>query len=1006
MFNQIQNPPSWVLRLRRMLLAGSVFGLVMGSMLSVAESGSPDFFLRSWNTDKGLPDNTVTAIVQTRDGYLWLATYAGLARFDGVRFTIFSSANTPALQSDRLTSLFEDKEGNLWIGHERGDLTRYHEGKFESFNFHETGVRRKISAIGADETGDIWMLNEEGTLTRVRDGVSCALPNDNGISAMAQDGSGRLWVASGGKLAPLKDGKLIPLSETNDFVGYYVYGVCASHDGGLWIASDGRVRKRKDKQWTEDIGANPCVTMITAMRETASGDVALGAVGSGLYILTPKSGLLHFGRAEDFPHDWIRCLCEDREGTLWTGAGNGGLVALRPSSVKMFAPPDHWQGRVPLSTTVSHDGAVWVTTEGAGLYQFVNGLWNHFDESTGLSNQFDWCVAEDAKNRIWVGSWGNGMFEQRDGHFETPPGLENVNVPMAAIFHAHDGVTWIGTANGLLRYENGAVKWFGENEGLKLPDVRAIAETPDGEIWFGTLGGGLGRVQNNVVIQLDKSHGLSSDYIQSLHASSDGVLWIGTYGGGLSRLKNGRFVNITSLNGLPDNFISGIEEDDRDNLWVSTRSGIFRIAKKMLDDFADGRIGSVNCQVFGKGEGMSSVECSGGFQPSVCKTADGRIWFPTSKGLAVLDPRAPHATHWPVPVVIEGMSAEAVSFLDVTPLKIPPGWQNFEFRYTGLSFIDPEKIRFQQRLDGWDKNWVDAGAKRAANYSYLPPGNYRFRVRASSGDGIWDDSDAELAFTVLPHFWQTWWFYLLTILLAVTAVTSVVWQISRRRMRRKLEAAERQQAVERERTRIAKDIHDHLGANLTRISLLSQSAHGDLENTAQAAAQLERIYSTSRELTRSMDEIVWAVNPQHDTLDSLASYLGNFAQEYVGSLGMRCRLEVPLHLPHWPITAETRHNIFLAFKEALHNVVKHSGATEVSVFLNLEPAGFSLLVRDNGRGFDPAAVPERPGRGNGLKNMRQRLDKLGGRCEIHSAHGAGTEIKFSILTPVTPRKSS
>ena len=229
---------TWPERFWRILLASVVFIFAACGALHAAESSGPDYFLRSWKTDNGLPENSVTAVVQTHDGYLWLATYAGLARFDGVRFTIYSSANTPALQSDRLTSLFEDKQGNLWIGHERGDLTRYHDGKFESFNFHETGVRRKISAIGADEAGDIWMLNEEGTLTRVRDGASCALPNENGLAAMAQDGSGRLWVASGGKLAPLKDGKLVPLGETNDFVGYYVYGVCASRDGGLWIASE------------------------------------------------------------------------------------------------------------------------------------------------------------------------------------------------------------------------------------------------------------------------------------------------------------------------------------------------------------------------------------------------------------------------------------------------------------------------------------------------------------------------------------------------------------------------------------------------------------------------------------------------------------------------------------------------------------------------------------------------------------------------------------------------
>ncbi|HUC84110.1 MAG TPA: two-component regulator propeller domain-containing protein [Candidatus Acidoferrales bacterium] len=989
---EIHFPGWWVLC--------SAILLMFGDRSLATEASSRDFFLRSWKTDQGLPGNAVTSIVQTQDGYVWLATYAGLARFDGVRFTVFSSANTPALQSDRLTSLFADRHGDLWIGHERGDLTRYHEGRFESFSFHQPGARRKISAIGEDEAGEIWMLNEEGTLIRARDGASCALFNDNGEAGMAQDENGRIWVASGGKLAELNRQHL--LLETNDLAGSYVQGICSSARGGLWVAGDGRVRRWQSGRWVQDAGTNPCVTLITAMLETRSGNIAMGAVESGLYILSPSAGLLHFGRAEDFPQDWIRCLCEDREGTLWVGAGNGGLVALRAGHVKMFAPPDHWQGRVPLSAAVARDGSVWVTTEGAGVYQFLDGAWSHFGESTGLSNQFDWCVSEDAHRRLWVGSWGSGMYQKIDGSFEMPPGLENVKVPMAAILHAHDGVTWIGTVNGLIRYQDGAIQWYGEREGIKVPDVRTIAETPDGVLWFGTLGGGLGRLQNGAAQQYGKRDGLASDYVQCLHACADGTLWIGTYGGGLTRLRNGRFAKINSLSGLPDNFICGIEEDSHENLWIGTHAGIVRVAKKSLDDVAEGRSSQIECQTFGKGEGMSSIECSGGLQPSVCKTADGSIWFPTSAGLAVVNPNATPPPHRPVPSIIEEVQAAGRN-LDLTrtnagPLAIPPGWQRLAFRYTGLSFIAPDKIQFQYRLDGWEKTWEDAGTKRVVEYSYLPPGPYRFHVRASNNDGIWDDNDATFNFTVLPHFWQTWWFYAGTTLLATGVVASVVWQVSRRRMRRRLEAAEYQQAVERERTRIAKDIHDHLGANLTRISLLSQSAHGELQNPAQAAGQLERIYETSRELTRSMDEIVWAVNPQHDTLDSLASYLGNFAQEYLMPLGIRCRLEVPLHLPHLPITAETRHNVFLAFKEALHNVVKHAGASEVSIFLNLDGGGFKLAVRDNGKGFDPAAVPGRPGRGNGLKNMRQRLEKLGGRCEIRSAPGSGSEVSFIVLT--------
>jgi signal transduction histidine kinase/ligand-binding sensor domain-containing protein len=964
-----------------------------------------DYFLRVWKTDDGLPENSVTAVVQGRDGYLWLATYAGLARFDGVRFTIYNSANTPELQSDRLTSLFQDNQGDLWIGHERGDLTRYHDGKFEAYNIHEAGARRKITAIRQDTAGDIWALNEEGTVIRVRDGASCTLTNDNGVAGMAEDGDGQIWVVSGGKLAPLRNGTLEPLSETNDFVGYYVHGICRSLDGGLWIASDGRIRKRIDHQWVEDIGTNPCTTTITAMVETRSGSVALGAVGSGLYIL-PAHGLpIHFSHAEDFPDDWIRCLFEDREGTLWVGAGNGGLVAVRQGNVAMFSPPDHWQGRIPLSTAVSRDGSVWVTTEGAGLYRFAQGAWENFGQSAGISNLFDWCVSEDMQGRMWVGSWGNGMFEKQGDRFIHPPGMENINVPMAAILHARNGVTWVGTMNGLIRYDHGAVKWYGEKDGLHVPDVRAIAETGDGTIWCGMLGGGLGQIAHGTVKHFGKTDGLASDYVQGLHVSAAGTLWIGTYDGGMSRFKNGQFARITARDGLPDNSICAIEEDGHSNLWIGSRTGIFRVQEQALNDFADGRTTSVQCQTFGKSEGMASVKCTGGFQPAACKTADGRLWFPTIKGMAVLNPDAPRPVHRPVPVVIESALAEGRPLAlppDGSPVKVPAGWQRFEFHYTGLSFIAPDEIQFQYRLDGWEKEWNNAGTKRAAEYNYLPPGNYRFRVRACNRDGVWDENDASFAFTVAPHFWQTWWFYSLMSLLALAGVASVVWQVSRRRLRRRLEDAERQQSLERERTRIAKDIHDHLGANLTRISLLSQAAHGELENPSQAGKQLERIYDTSRELTRSMDEIVWAVNPQHDTLDSMASYLGNFAQDYLGSLGTRCRLEVPLQLPHWPISAEMRHNVFLAFKEALHNIVKHSGAQEVTVYLDLKPSGFSLIVRDNGRGFDPASVPKRPGRGNGLKNMRQRMEKLGGHCEIQSTPGAGTEIRFSVLTGAPP----
>ncbi|MDB6021154.1 MAG: hypothetical protein JWQ04_1011, partial [Pedosphaera sp.] len=422
---------------------------------------------------------------------------------------------------------------------------------------------------------------------------------------------------------------------------------------------------------------------------------------------------------------------------------------------------------------------------------------------------------------------------------------------------------------------------------------------------------------------------------------------------------------------------------------------------------------SVFCFTYGKADGLSTLECSGGFQPSGCQTPDGRLWFPTSKGLAVVDPANVKINPLPPPTIIEDVTMDdqttslppAGASAAAYRLEIPPGKQRFEFRYTGLSLVAPEKDRFQYQLEGLESDWVMAGTRRVAYYSYLKPGDYTFRVKACNNDGVWDQMGATLSIRILPHFWQTWWFSAGMILAGGGSVGGVARYLTRRRLRQKMEKLERQRAIEKERARIAKDIHDDLGASLTRITLLSQSGRMDHEDPHQAAADLDQIYSTARELTRAMDEIVWAVSPQHDTLDSLVTYLGKFAQDFLSVAGVRCRLDVPIELPTWPLTAEVRHNLFLAFKEVLHNVLKHASATEVRISLTLAKSGFSLTVNDNGKGFDPARVgaasPEqaseqvlRLSNGNGLTNVKKRLEEISGAFELRSAPGEGTHVRF------------
>ena len=963
----------------------------------------PGYFTRLWNTKDGLPNDAVTAVVQTHDGYLWLATYDGLVRFDGATFTRFDTSTTPEMHSTRVTSLFEDVKGNLWIGYETGELIRYADGHFYATEFHAPWEQKKIQNIGADSNNDIWLLNDAGTLANL-EGKIVAPPNVGnaaGATAMASSPRAGVWINSGGYAFTLDGGMLRALPSRS---GDYVKGICTGHDGSLWILNQTYLCQWKDSKMN-DVGESPLgESSVVAMLETKSGCLAVGTLDQGLFLIFPGRGVVHFNRASGFPDNWVRALCEDQEGTLWVGTGSSGLVALRPSRVTTLEAPDDWQGASVLSIAHSHDGAFWAATEGAGLYRFYNNQWTHFGGTNGLSNLFVWSVSEDEQNRLWVGTWGAGLFIKNGNHFD--PILTNEpTIAATAVLHGRNGVTWIGTTTGLLQYKDGKVIHYGEKEGLALPDIRALAEAPDGTLWFGMLGGGLGHLQNGVIKQFRKSDGLSSDFVQCLYLDSDGALWIGTYGGGLDCFKDGHFSAVGVNQGLPNNYICAIEQDTAGNFWISSHAGIFRIQKIELNECINKQT-PVHPLVYGIGDGLPTLQCSGGFQPATFRTSDGRLWFSTGKGVVVIDPNDIKVNQLPPPVLIEKLlvDGQSVNGINTTngPVRIGPGRQRFEFEYTGTSFVAPEKVGFKYRLVGLDPGWTDAGTKRTVIYSYVPPGHYRFEVTACNSDGVWNPAGAGMAFDVQPYLWQTWWFRIGSGVAAAAMLSAGVLWFARWRVRQKLERLERQRTIERERARIARDIHDNLGANLTRISLLSQFAHGELHNPDAAAVQLNRIYETTREMTRAMDEIVWAVNPDHDTLDSLGNYLGKYAQDYLGSLGIRCRLDLPVQLPQWLITAEVRHHLFLALKEALHNVVKHAAASEVSVSLTTTARSFTLTARDNGHGFVPETVDQKPsletGRTsrNGLVNMRRRLEKIGGHCKITSTPGGGTEVTFVV----------
>jgi signal transduction histidine kinase len=574
------------------------------------------------------------------------------------------------------------------------------------------------------------------------------------------------------------------------------------------------------------------------------------------------------------------------------------------------------------------------------------------------------------------------------------------------------GGLWIGTSEGRLEhFHNGEFSEFAQP--IARGPITALVQQPDGFLWVGSEAGGLKRIRADSDEVFSLTNGLASQSIRTLYLDGEGALWIGTAGGGLSRWRDGRMTTFTAAQGLAAHTISQIVEDDEGDLWLGSNRGIFRVHKNDLNLLAAGQLTFVHPRVFGVSDGMPIEECSSGFCPAGLKTRAGLICFSTVRGLVFLDPRQ-QETNAPAPKVLleellvngQPCRVETVAAgisQNKTPgreppgrVHIPPGGRDVELHYTGISFTAPEKISFRYRLEGLDKGWVEAGGRRTAFYHGIPAGNYVFHLSACNADGVWSEDLPALQIGMEPYFFETTLFRFLAGLGVIAVLVGVARLVERRRYKRRLALLETQHAVERERLRISKDMHDDIGSVLTQVSQLSDMGESDPIAAATTQKQFERIGQQARVAVQSLDEIVWATNPKNDNLPQFAEYVCRFADECFEASAVRCWLEVPTNLPSLPLRTDVRHNVFLAVKEALTNVLKHSRATEVWLRLSLDNDEVRIFIKDNGRGFEPEKIAAG---GNGLENMRSRLVECGGRAFFYSTARHGTEIKFIFPLP-------
>lgn len=984
------------------LLAGACMAL------STWAAPAPRFTVDVWGPDEGLPQGSVIALTQTRDGYLWLGTLNGLVRFDGVQFKVYDENNTPGLNSSRIVSLHEDQQGNLWVGTETAGAALVKEGKVISLDIGRGSREGRLAAVAEDGRGAVWLYTANGQLGRYRDGQvdlwNAGSDRPSRTRALIADNSGLLWVGTDWSLAALGP---VPADRSAALVVAYELAVprldflLASRQGGYWRLANGRIQKCLRDQVERTFGQYPWKTWTTPVNaacEDPRGNLVVGTGGEGVFWFDATGSFVQLTSTNSgLSQNTVLSLCFDREGDLWVGTDGGGLNRVRS---KVFEVVESSRDGTVQSVSEDNKGGLWIGYNGERVDYLGSAGAQSYTNRHGLNHLNVKSILVDRAQEVWAGTYGGGLLRFQNGVFRPTAGLEAIprNREISALYEDREGRLWAGSQAGLACREAGQWRIYSTRDGLSADVVRALVEDAQGNLWIGTEGGGLNCWRSNRFSWFGKTNSLPSNNVTSLLVDEGGGLWVGT-ASGLAFFQHGQgrtFADQEELSGG----VAWLLDDQRGYLWIGSYTGLKRVSWKELKDYLEGRSHFVAVRSYGRPEGLPTRECTQGSQPAAVRAADGRLWFPTIKGLASVNPALLARNTNPPPVVIEAVRVDGelqgTNTLRARPpeaVTVPAGRESLEIEFTSLNLSAPEKGRFRYRLDSHESRWREVPSSvRSVRYTKLPPGRYRFQVTAANEDAVWNLVPATLAVEVLPPFWRTWWFITVVTLGLVALIAGSVHYVSTQRLQRQLAALRQKEALEKERARIARDLHDQLGANLTQVALLGELAESDKDLPHEIEGHARQISQTARETTRALDEIVWTVNPSNDTLEGLINYICKYAQEYLALAGLRYRLEVPPQLPPAPISPELRHNVFLAAKEAVNNIVKHANATSAWVRLSVENGQFVLEVEDNGRGLPPGdARKDR----NGLRNMRKRMQDVGGGFEIGPGAEGGTRIRLN-----------
>lgn len=924
------------------------------------------YLKRIWQSPQGLPQSGIFAIHQTREGYLWLGTGDGLVRFDGVRFTSPEDLDGLALPKMSVSELAEDSRGALWIATSNAGLFRIENGMVARFSERDGLPSGNVACLFAGLRGDLWACTEGG-LARIRDGKIHLLGGDR-ITAAAQKRDGTVWAGGEGPNLSIWDGTRFTSYPLHSLPPYpRVQAMLTSADDALWIGTTTgliRLQNGREQRFTKADGlANDSVL---SLAEGRNGSIWIGTDGGfsrwrngEIESFLPKNGL---------SQSTVDALYEDREGSLWVGTKRGlnQFVDRRtlPFTTAEGLPSDD-TGPVFQDT----GGIIWVGTLGAGLARFDGHQSSVLTRQDGLSSNSILALTGDANGTLWVGT-DAGLDQIRDARIAVIlPGT------IRSLYQDAEGTLWVGTSKG------SAVLRSGRVVRLRSSDPVVSFVEANGKILAAVEGFGIKAYDERTLRELP-SPSLAIRDTDTLFRDREGRVWAGGIGSGLHLLPapedGGAQVDFSVKDGLFDDEIYAIAGDDRDRLWLASSKGIFSLDRRELLQFASGQIRSVASTPFSPLDGLQTVECKPGVQPAAWRMKDGWLSFSTIRGLIAIDPDHTQLKMDPPPVVIESVAIDGRSQALPKLRELAPGDENLEFRYTALSLRAPQRITFRYKLEGFDRDWVDAGTRRQAFYTNLRPGDYRFRVSACNADGTCNEAGTSLAFVLPARFYQQTWFYLgCAALLALLARFAYVFRIQH---------IERQfGAILAERSRIARELHDTLLQGFSGVTMEMQALAGRLPNGSREALR-DIIHDAANCLTEARRSVS-GLRKNRGPTPGLAVELSESARQLTAPCGARLKLAIERHTKALPAYAE--YNLLRIAQEAIINAVKHAGARTIEVTLQTLPDVLRIEVRDDGSGFSPGDTAADH---FGLVGMSERAKEIGAALRVVSEPQMGTAI--------------